>query len=644
MSYKIGVSSGWWSIARSEELLGIASKIGSAITYGVNFVQVDFESIAEFQEPEVIKNIKRLVDTMQVDWGMHGEIGEMMALESALEVVWKHSHRRLHQYLDTIFLKFYVEGDYIEYIPRYIVFHASNLPTIAMVVERYRYAWQITVTPNGDVNWINFIEKNEKLKKWIEESNLLYLLIGKESGLGFMSIKDVKEKIVEWTINENKEIQDKIKQRFNEKIEELKKKGASEEEINKNLKRIRNLTIKEIGDEIRKEIGKYSWDFFKSVTKLRFAEGAITYEDIAYLIVARYLFEERNNNKEPIWNLFFPQYSDDNGWDKLEKDLLGEGKFFDVEKGEVKLPPQIVSLVAARYVLGHFMEKNREEFIAEEKRKLEKALPKEKIKEIEENFLKKPPLEKLDILNNLIEKKGKKRKLTIVFENPEISRAGEEGLQRIIHAVDIYKMVKAAELITNKVYLGMVFDAEHYLHNNLDPILEARSLQAEAKDAGKFLLVFHVGAPKPYHPAHQPIDIGSDAQYWIYKYAYELKKAGFGAKFEDKEYEGIFIFERGGARGGQYPAQFIGQSAAALRIIIEYLEKNVPPENLPPEFFGISSREILSEDRQLMIIKEHFLDPLKGLLQVPEEEYTFLGAKAIEKGKRPEEWKREELR
>jgi hypothetical protein len=622
MSYKIGVSSGWWSIARGEELLGIASKIGSAITYGVNFVQVDFESIAEFQEPEVVKNIKRLVDTMQVDWGMHGEIGEMMALESALEVVWKHSHRRLHQYLDTLFIKFCVEGDYIEYMPRYIVFHASNLPTIAMIVERYRYAGQITVTPNGDTDWINFIEKNEKLKKWIEESNLLYFLIGKESGLGFVSIEDIKGRIILPIVDK--------------KIEELRRSGASEEQIREMSDRIRN--------DVIKEIGKYSWDFFKNITKIRFAEGAITYEDIAYLIVARYLFEERNNNKEPMWNLFFPEYSDDNGWENLEKDLLGEGKFFDVEKGEVKLPPQIVSLVAARYVLGHFMEKNREEFVAEEKRKLEKAFSKDKIKEIEENFLKKTPLEKLDILNNLIERKGKKRRLTIVFENPEISRAGEEGLQRIIHAVDIYKMVKAAELITNKVYLGMVFDAEHYLHNNLDPILEARSLQAEAKDAGKFLLVFHVGAPKPYHPAHQPIDIGSDAQYWIYKYAYELKKAGFGVKFEDKEYEGIFIFERGGARGGQYPAQFIGQSAAALRIIIEYLEKNVPPENLPPEFFGISSREILSEDRQLMIIKEHFFDPLKGLLQVPEEEYTFLGAKAIEKGKRPEEWKREELR
>jgi hypothetical protein len=631
MSYKIGVSSGWWGIAKSEELLGLARKIGSTATYGVNFVQVDFESVAEFQEPDIVKNIKRLIDTLQVDWGMHGEIGEMMALESALEILWRHSHRRLHQYLDTIYLKFWVEGDYREYIPRYIVFHASNTLTIAMIVERYRYAGQMTVTPFGDANWAEFISKNKGLKEWVEKSNLLYFLIGKESALGFVSIEEIKDRVFTW-VREKKETQEKIKKRMNELIKE----GKSPEEAEEIARR-------EVSEEIRKEEAKYAWEFFRDITRLRFAEGSITFEDIAYLIVARYLFEERNNPNEPLWNLFFPNYSTESGWEKLEEDLMGkEVKFFDVKKGEVRLPPQIVALVAARYVLGHFTEKNKEEFIAEERRQLERILSKEKLKEIEEKFLKKTPFEKLAILNNLIaEKIGKgKRKLMILFENPELKTAGEEGLQRLIHAIDIYRMVKAAEQIAKDVYLGMVFDQEHYLHNNLDPINEIKGLKDEAKDLGKFLLVFHVGAPKPYHPAHEPIDIGSEAQYWIYKYAFELRKLGFGVK----ENEGIFIFERGGARGGQYPAQFIGQSAAALRIIVNFLEKDVEPEKLPLEFYGVSSQEILSEERQLAIVKEHFFDPLKGLLQVPEEEYTFLGSKAIEKGKRPEEWKKEELR
>jgi len=624
MSYKVGVSSGWWTIAKSEELLGLASKIGSAATYGVNFVQVDFESIAEFQEPDVVKNIKRIVDTLQVDWGMHGEIGEMMALESALEVVWKHSHRRLHQYLDTIYLKFVLEGDYKDYIPRYIVFHASNLPTIAMVVERFRYAGQLTVTPSGSLNWIEFIQKNEELKKWVEESDLIYFLIGKESGLAFVSMESIKSEIKKWAqdqaLKENKE-------RIEKRINELVREGKREEEA-------AQIATEEILKEVESNLNKYAWDYFGNITRLRFAEGAITHEEIAYLIIARYLYEKRNEANEPLWNLFFKNKS----WEDLEREFAVQ--FLDKKNGEVRLPPQIVALVACRYILGHFSEKNKEEFLLEQKRLLERIFPSERVKKIEEEFLNKTPFEKLRILNELISERNKKRKLLILFENPEITRAGEEGLQRLIHAIDIYKMVKAGEKIANGIYLGMVFDQEHYLHNNLDPLNEIKSLAKEAEDIGKFLLVFHVGAPKPYHPSHQPIDIGSEAQYWIYKYAFELRKLGFGLG----ENEGIFIFERGGARGGQYPAQFIGQSAAALRIIINFLEKEVEPEKLPPEFYGISSREILSEERQLAIIKEHFFDPLKGLLQIPEEEYTFLGSKAIEKGKRPEEWKREELR
>jgi len=622
MSYKIGVSSGWWGIAKSDELLGLASKIGSTATYGVNFVQVDFESIAEFQEPDVVKNIKRLIDTLQVDWGMHGEIGEMMALESALEVVWKHSHRRLHQYLDTIYLKFVVEGDYRDYIPRYIVFHASNLPTIAMVVERFRYSGQLTVTPSGDLNWIDFIQRDEELKKWVENTKLIHFLIGKESGLGFVSVENIESAIKEWVFRE----------KLREKVEELMRSGLEEKVASEKAS-------EEILKEIENNPNKYAWEYFRNITKLRFAEGAITHEDIAYLIIARYLYEKRNDKNEPLWNLFFGNKS----WEDLEKEF---GVQFLDKNGEVRLPPQIVALVASRYILGHFNEKNKEEFLLEQKRLLERVFPQERVRKIEEEFLSKTPFEKLKILNKLMsEKKDKKRRLMILFENPEITRAGEEGLQRLIHAVDIYRMVKAAEKITNGIYLGMVFDQEHYLHNNLDPLNEIKSLQAELnsseeKDAGKYILVFHVGAPKPYHPAHQPIDIGSEAQYWIYKYAFELRKVGFG---KDNN-EGIFIFERGGARGGQYPAQFIGQSAAALRIIVEYLERGIEPEKLPTEFYGISSREILSEERQLAIIKEHFLDPLKGLIQVPEEEYTFLGSKAIEKGKRPDEWKKEELR
>ncbi|MEM5815167.1 MAG: hypothetical protein QXD89_01615 [Candidatus Aenigmatarchaeota archaeon] len=642
MSYIIGVSSGWWSIARSSELLGLASKIGSTATYGVNFVQVDFESISEFQEPDVVKNIARMIDTLQIDWGMHGEIGESMALESALEIVWKQSHRRLHQYLDTIYYKFFVEEkEFLEkkgvenkkairdYLPKYIVFHASNLPTISMVVERYRYAGHITVDVNGGPNWVEFLEKEEdpilkkakeRTRKWIFNSYLLYFIIARESGFGFHSLDSVREQILEILVG--KKIEEEIKRRINkgEKVDE----GTVEE--------IKRKVREEISEE---EIEKESWKHFEEITSLRYARGAIVFEEIAYLIVARYLYEARDSPREPFWKYFFGNKS----WEDVEKE--SGVKFFDKEGGEIRLPDELVAMVASRYIIGHFMNKNKEEFIIETKRSLGKN--KEIDKEVE-SFVKLTPFSKLHKLG-----------IRIVFENPEISRAGEEGLHRLARAVDIYRMVKCGDEISKEIcgkenveykqpIFGMVFDQEHYLHNNMDPLKEIEHLltfvSKESSDAGKYILVFHVGSPKPYHPAHEPIDIGSEAQYWVYKYAYELRKLGFGKGSN----LGIIVFERGGARGGQIPAQFIGQSAAALRIIVEYLEKEVKPEELPMEFYGISSKEILSFDRQLAIIKEHFFDPLRGTLRVPEERYTFLGGKALERGKRPDEWEKEELR
>jgi len=354
------------------------------------------------------------------------------------------------------------------------------------------------------------------------------------------------------------------------------------------------------------------------LTKLRFAKGSIPQEEIAYLIVARYLYEKRNDPSEPLWKLFFGEKK----WEDLEKEWSTpqkKVKIIDLEKGTVNLMPELVAIVSARYIIGHFQQPNLPEFIEEMKRshRLEKL----------DDFFYKTAFDKLAVV-----------KVYFTFENPEILEGQREGMQRLIHLIDIYRLIKAAEKVGGEggKYLGIIIDQEHYLHNNLDPIKE---IDVCPDDLGKYVVAFHVGAPKPYQPAHEPIDIGSEAQYWIYVYSWHLRKKGFG-----KLRNGIFIFERGGARGGQLPANYVSLSAAALRIIVKYLEKDVPPEKLPPEFYGISMDEIISPDRQLAIIRQHFFDPLKGLLQFPEESHGFLGRKAIEKGKKPDEWKREELR
>ncbi|MBI1979083.1 MAG: hypothetical protein HYS62_03440, partial [Candidatus Aenigmarchaeota archaeon] len=97
--------------------------------------------------------------------------------------------------------------------------------------------------------------------------------------------------------------------------------------------------------------------------------------------------------------------------------------------------------------------------------------------------------------------------------------------------------------------------------------------------------------------------------------------------------------------GGQNPLEITRTAVLALREIITNLDKGVEPGKLPPEFYGISPEGILSEQRQMVIIREHARDPLKGLIIAPEEEHTALGKEALAKpGMTPEKWKKEELR
>ena len=152
------------------------------------------------------------------------------------------------------------------------------------------------------------------------------------------------------------------------------------------------------------------------------------------------------------------------------------------------------------------------------------------------------------------------------------------------------------------------------------------------QDAGKLIRVVHTGYPSPLGPAHIPIPLGSDQQVYLYKTYWKLRQKGMG-----KENEVFVIFERS---GGPDPIQ---QSVIAMRLIKQFLERDVAPEKLPLEFYGLEAGQWASSERQRAQILEHAYDPLKGMLQVPEEEHGILGKAAIEKGK-AEEWRKEKYR
>jgi len=227
------------------------------------------------------------------------------------------------------------------------------------------------------------------------------------------------------------------------------------------------------------------------------------------------------------------------------------------------------------------------------------------------------------------------KNLKITIEIPDARSPEYAGLYRTCRPKQIYVAVLATrerlkqEFSQHSEKVFMTVDFEHIATHGMDPLEEIRKFSELVPDAGKVILSLHVTKPTPLHH-HMPIEIG-DVE--VYRLLWFLRNSGLGRFFTT-----YLIFERGGETDP------FKRSITALKIMKDHLEKEIPPEKLSPEFFGVTTGKIASEERQLATIREHARDPLKGLITVPEEAYTFLGRAATEKGKRPEEWKKEELR
>ncbi|NIM47175.1 MAG: hypothetical protein GTN40_03390 [Candidatus Aenigmarchaeota archaeon] len=212
----------------------------------------------------------------------------------------------------------------------------------------------------------------------------------------------------------------------------------------------------------------------------------------------------------------------------------------------------------------------------------------------------------------------KKYGMYFVFES-QMGSAGLEGLYRLTRPRD---MIFLCKNIGSK-WVGVCFDFEHVLSQNIKPKEEIESIPY---GMANYIKVCHLGWPTPHVPAHMPIPVGSEAHIYLYERLFELRKKGFK--------KGYLIFER--AAAGR------GSTILALRLIKHFLEKDVPPKELPLRFFGMSEKGP-DIKRQEVAVREHFFDPLKGMLIVPEEEYTFLSSAATKKGK-AEVWKKEKYR
>src|SRR3972149_8319124 len=103
MSYRVAVSAGIFGAAQQEEKFqyaGLYRKANYALTKGVNFIQLDLESISEFQEPNLVENMKK-VNGLGITFGLHSETPafgsrEFPHLDSAIDVDYRRGHERLN--------------------------------------------------------------------------------------------------------------------------------------------------------------------------------------------------------------------------------------------------------------------------------------------------------------------------------------------------------------------------------------------------------------------------------------------------------------------------------------------------------------------------------------------------------------------
>jgi hypothetical protein len=247
------------------------------------------------------------------------------------------------------------------------------------------------------------------------------------------------------------------------------------------------------------------------------------------------------------------------------------------------------------------------------------------LKTIKVPNLEKEKKELLDVLKNL----------HIAIEMPDARDPKEAGRYMLWRTKQIYLAIKLTREDLKKEgnpfwdKIMMLIDFEHIATQGVDPLEELRELVKYAPDVGKYIICIHSNNPSPLH-SHFPIQLGDDR---IYELLWILKEAGLGA-----DHTTYILFERGGFKD---PFQ---QSVTALRLMIDFMKKNTPPDKLPAEFYGVAPRGLLAEERQWVSIFQHAMDPLKGLLKIPEEEYSSLSKAAMEEGKRPEEWKKEEYR
>ncbi len=616
MPYKIGVTTGLYTIARAEEIATSTRKIGYALTRGTSVIEISGDVPHEITETDG-KEIRYIAGKQGLELLFHGSLTIPMCIPERGD--WRDAHDHMQKSIRSA----------VYSGCKYVNFHAC----LNIWLELMTYAGRKLTMAFCD-HWGRFIssilKENKKLRRWfIKEKGDLYLhdILDRDERVELRSAVELEADY--WR---REQINKRLRALLEREIPsgEPRRAEVIERMINDAL--TRNLPpttgvisidrkINDLFNTVRHEAVTHNARIEEKhadrILEKKLSEGRRWYQEElraiigiidGYHIMAHYLYY----NKDPIWKEMAEMYKGtlskystvtykdetysypdgefwlDGAWKKAEDTNDREFKNF------------FYGAVGAKFLEGHM---NRIlDWIDETL--IKKELKDEKLKEIAKN-------------------------LKIAIEIPDARDPAHAGLHLLWHPKQIYAAIKTIRKTLNTNRVWMLIDFEHEATQGLDPIKETEKIIKDYPDYGEICLAVHSNAPNPLH-AHEPLELG-DVR--IYKLLWMLRKTGFGKK--QKVY---IIYERGGAKD---PFQ---KSVAVLRLCVQSLVKDTHPDELPEEYFGMKGPVAGDYWRQRQIMQDHAWEPLKDMLEIPEEEWTMLSQAAIKKGKKAEVWKKGEFR
>lgn len=623
LKFKVSVSAGLFNVARGEEIATVIRKVGYALTRGTSAIEISGDVPHEIDFTEG-RELRYISEKQKIDLSFHGSLQVPMCMPERVQ--WREAQDHLEKSI-----KSGVYGGC-----SYVNFHSC----LHFWVEMMTYAGSRleNIMSDWDGRFISeILWENPKLIKWF-----IWRFFDRYQGaiLGSERLSVLQYKVQAEFDTERERIPEKYGEE-SQKIDEDYKKGKItleegrrlKNEIQKKIDKDReDLRTDKFVDKLNKMIKERLEEFLSDPNPRKRRDWYVKergdFKD-ACEILANALFL----TQDPIWIDMVKMYEDvlkkyNYNPGEAEREPFSEWVSESFEKaeeeGDMKFKEFYYGVVGAKFMRGHLIKLFR--WMADHKNGLFHQI------EVE--------LDSINPPNKEEEKKKLKkvlRNIKITIENPDARDPSHAGRYMLWHPKQIYVSVKHTKRELKEKWenpyhdkIFMLIDFEQLATQGTDPLHEIKDLTKVIPDVGKFISGIHANYPTPLH-SHLPIEMGD---IHIYRLLWELKEAEMG-----KHHTTYLVFERGGFKD---PYKM---SVTALRLMIKFLDENIEPKNLPPEFFGISSKLPLAEERQWGTIHAHAMDPLKGMLKVPEEEHTAMSKAAIEEErKKPEDWKKEEYR